>query len=356
LKRNPQVKIAIINDTHFGARGDSQLFFDYFMKFFDDVFFPYMKENNIKTIIHAGDLMDRRKFVNFSILSQVRSKFIDRLKEEGIKMHCILGNHDVYYRNTNSINSIRELFSDDLILYEDPAVVNFDGLDIALLPWVNKSNGEKSVEFIKTASAPILIGHLELEGYEVMRGVNFNGGGTDPGIFSRYERVFSGHFHCRQEKGNVYYMGTQYQITFSDLNETKGFHVLDTDTRDIEFIENPHKMFHTMTYDDTEGPIDTANIKGMKHLKDSYVKLFVENKKHPYSFDRFMDLLYESGVSKITIVEDFEQSSWTKEEILDLAQDTVTLINNEIDSIEEVEDKDRMKRLIKDLYMESLSL
>jgi len=348
-----QVKIALINDTHFGARGDSQLFFDYFMKFFDNVFFPYVKENNIDTVIHAGDLMDRRKFVNFSILNQVRNRFIDRLKEENIDFHCILGNHDVYYRNTNEVNSVRELFGNDIKLYETPEVVEFDGLSIAFLPWVNKENYNESVDFIKTASAPILLGHLELDGYEVMRGVDFQGG-MNSKLFDRYEKVLSGHFHCRQEKENVYYLGTQYQITFSDLAETKGFHILDTETRELEFIENPYKMFHTLRYNDEDGPMDTD--KTYPHLKGSYIKLFVESKKHPYSFDRFMDKLYESGVAKITVVEEIVDSEWTKEEIVDLAQDTVTLINNEIDSIDEVEDKARMKKLIKDLYMESLSL
>ena len=348
------VKIALINDTHFGARGDSQLFFNYFMRFFNEVFFPYIKEHDIKTIIHAGDLMDRRKFVNFNILNQVRTQFINRLREENIDLHCILGNHDVYYRNTNMVNSIRELFNEDLNLYETPEVVNFGGLDIALLPWVNKENEEESIKFIKNAPAPILIGHLELRGYDVMRGVKFDGG-MNSNIFDRYEKVLSGHFHCRQEKDNVYYMGTQYQITFADLNETKGFHILDTDTRELEFVENPLKMFHTLRYNDNAGPIDIVNID-TSYLKDSYIKLFVESKKHPYGFDRFMDKLYESGVAKITIVEDIIDSEWTKEEIVDLAQDTVTLINNEIDLIDEVEDKTKMKKLIKDLYMESLSL
>jgi len=347
------MKIALINDTHFGARGDSQLFFDYFMKFFDEVFFPYLEENNIHTVIHAGDLMDRRKYVNFSILNQVRTRFMDKLHDQGVNLHCILGNHDVYYRNTNMVNSIRELFDGDLNLYDTPQVVDFDGLSIALLPWVNKENQEESMQFIKSASAPILIGHLELYGYDVMRGVKFDGG-MNPNVFDRYEKVLSGHFHCKQESGNVYYMGTQYQITFADLNETKGFHVLDTQTREIEFIENPFKMFHTIIYNDEkndyEGDLNTKN------LKDSYVKLFVETKKKPYTFDRYVEKLYSAGVAKITIVEELIDSQWTKEEIVDLAQDTVTLINNEIDSIEEVEDKDRMKRLIKDLYMESLSL
>ncbi len=350
------MKICLLNDTHFGARGDSQLFFDYFMKFFDDVLFPYLKENEIKTILHAGDFMDRRKYVNYSILNQVRKRFIDRLKEEGIDFHCIVGNHDVYYRNTNEVNSLRELFFDDFTLYEEPTVVNFDGLDLALLPWINKTNYDESVEFIKTASAPILIGHLELNGYQVLHGIQYQGGnGMDPNLFNRYEQVYSGHFHCRQEKDNIYYFGTQYQITFADLNDTKGFHVLDTDTRELEFIENPFKMFHTLTYNDKDGPVDVDALD-VSHLKDTYVKLFVEYKKHPYSFDQYMDRLYDVGVSKLTIVEDVTDDELTDEDSVDLAQDTVTLINNEIDSMEEVEDKDKMKRLIKDLYMESLSL
>lgn len=350
------MKICLLNDTHFGARGDSQLFFDYFMKFFDDVLFPYLKENEIKTILHAGDFMDRRKYVNYSILNQVRKRFIDRLKEEGIDFHCIVGNHDVYYRNTNEVNSLRELFFDDFTLYEEPTVVNFDGLDLALLPWINKTNYDESVEFIKTASAPILIGHLELNGYQVLHGIQYQGGnGMDPNLFNRYEQVYSGHFHCRQEKDNIYYFGTQYQITFADLNDTKGFHVLDTDTRELEFVENPFKMFHTLTYNDKDGPVDVDALD-VSHLKDTYVKLFVEYKKHPYSFDQYMDRLYDVGVSKLTIVEDVADDELTDEDSVDLAQDTVTLINNEIDSMEEVEDKDKMKRLIKDLYMESLSL
>ena len=352
------MKIAILNDTHFGARGDSQLFFDYFMKFFNDVFFPYMDKNNIKTVIHAGDLMDRRKFVNFSILNQVRKNFMDVIAEKNIDFHCILGNHDVYYRNTNEINSVKELFSHDINIYESPKVVNFDGLDIALLPWVNKENEEESLEFIRTAAAPILIGHLELDGYEVLRGVKFkpiSGNGMSPSLFSRYEKVLSGHFHCRQERGNIYYMGTQYQITFADLYEPKGFHVFDTDTREIEFIENPHRMFYAIDYDDADAVPTELLQADYSEYKDAFVRVVIHNRKNPYSFDRFMEKLYESGVSKITTIEDNHDVSTDEEDLLDLAQDTVTLINNEIDAMEEVEDKGRMKKLIKDLYMESLS-
>ena len=349
-----QVKIALINDTHFGARGDSQLFFNYFIKFFDEVFFPYIKEHNITTVIHAGDLMDRRKYVNFNILHQVRREFIDKFREEDIELHCILGNHDIYYRNTNTVNSIRELFGHDLKLYEKPTVINFDGLDIALLPWVNKENIDESLKFIRNVAAPILIGHLELQGYDVIRGVKYHLG-MKADLFNRFERVYTGHFHCKQSRGNIDYLGTQYQITFADLEEPKGFHVLDTETRDIEYIENPNKMFHKLVYNDSD---DSFKIKDIDFsiYKDTYVKLFIESKNQPVKYNNFMDLLEGSGVAKITIVEDVDNSDWTKEEIVDLTQDTVTIINNEIDEMKEIEDKSKMKRIIKDLYMESLAI
>jgi DNA repair exonuclease SbcCD nuclease subunit len=348
------MKIALLNDTHWSARGDSQIFIDYFMKFFDDIFFPYLEENDITTIIHAGDFMDRRKFVNFNSLHQVRTRFIDKLHMKNITMHCIIGNHDVYYRNTNRVNSLQELFSNDMTIYDEPQVVNFDGLNIALLPWVNKENYDESVQFIKTANAPILIGHLELDGYHVMRGVEYHGG-MDASLFKRYEQVLSGHFHCRQEKDNIYYLGTQFQITFSDLMEQKGFHILDTETREVEFIPNPLKMFIELNYNDEDGPFD-LNKFDYNSLKDNYVRVIVDSKNHPYSFDRFIDRLYDAGVSKITIVEEAMDISDDDEELVDLAQDTVTLINKEVDVLDEVKDKDKMKKIIKDLYMESLSI
>ena len=98
------MKIAIINDTHFGARADSQVFTDYFFKFFEEQFFPYLKENDIKTVFHLGYLMDRIKFVNFNTLNNTRKRFLEPLENMGVKTHVILGNHDTYYKNTNDLS------------------------------------------------------------------------------------------------------------------------------------------------------------------------------------------------------------------------------------------------------------
>ena len=352
------MKIALITDTHFGARNDSQIFTDHFMKFYNDIFFPYLEENDIKTLIHLGDLVDRRKYINYVTLNSIRRDFIFRLGDMGVDTHIIIGNHDTYYKNTNRINAVQELFTTsegkyEPWIYDEPVIKTFDGLDIFFVPWICPENVQKTMKMLTDTTAQILMGHLEVTGYSMYKGLVCEHG-LNKNVFNKFYMVLSGHFNYKNGDGNIQYLGTPYELMWSDADDIKGFYIFDTDTRDLEFIANPYKMFHTLRYNDEDGPVDTEQT--YPHLKDTYIKLFVESKKHPYSFDRFMDKLYESGVAKITIVEEIVDSEWTKEEIVDLAQDTVTLINNEIDGIEEVEDKPRMKKLIKDLYMESLSL
>jgi len=348
------LKLAIINDTHFGARNDNQLFLDQSFQFFEEQFFPYCLENGITKVLHLGDFLDRRKFVNFNTLAQVRSRFISKLKEHGIEVHCILGNHDTYYRNTNRINSIRELFSDmeNFYLYEDPIELTFDSLKIAMVPWINKTNSKEMIDFIKNSKAPIVAGHFELDGYEVLRGVKYEGG-LDDKLFSRYEMVLSGHFHIKNSKNNVHYLGTQYQLTFSDLNVKKGFHTLDTETRELRFVENPKILFHSITYDEKEDMLE----RDYSMYENSFVKVYVFEKSNPYLFDKFLDKLYDVKVSSLTIIEDMGVD--IGEDVgIDVSKDTVSIMNDEIDTLTNVPDdqKSRIKNLMRELYMESLSL
>jgi len=345
------LKIAIVCDTHFGARNDSPLFVDYFLSFFETQFFPYLRKNNITEVIHLGDLMDRRKFVNFLTLSEVRKRFISYFDSKEFNLHCILGNHDTYYKNTNDINSIHQLFAGSRInIYEKPTDLKFGSLDIALVPWINKENYEDTVNFIKTTSSPFIMGHFELNGFEVLRGVKHQEG-MSPDMLSKFETVYSGHFHCKQTEKNVSYLGTPYQITFSDLREKKGFHVLDTETRELEFIENSNKMFYTIVYNDTNDMLQT----NFSQYKNCYIKLIVENKSKPYIFDKFLDSLYNNAVASVNIIEE-NLLELSNEQTVDNTKDTLTIINLEIDAMEEVENKNKLKKIIHDLYVESLSI
>ena len=93
------MKIALITDTHFGARGDSIQFDEYFKKFYSEIFFPELQRRGIKTLIHLGDVFDRRKYINFNILKSCREYFFDQLAKHDIVCHMIAGNHDTYIKN-----------------------------------------------------------------------------------------------------------------------------------------------------------------------------------------------------------------------------------------------------------------
>ena len=346
------MKIALITDTHFGIRNDSPLFVDHFLKFFEDVFFPYLDKHNITEVIHLGDLLDRRKFVNFYVLSQVKKRFFTPFNEGKYNLHCIIGNHDTYYRNTNDLNSVCELFNKDkIIIYDTPQIVSICDVNFAFVPWINKSNEEESLKFIKKAKADILMGHLELKGYQVLRGVKSEEG-IDSSLFSRYDMVLSGHFHCRHEDGNIKYLGTPYQMTISETNERKGFHVLDCSSRELEFIENPYRIYHSIRYDDRNNDMNKIDFTP---YKDGYIKLFVDNKTKPSMFEKFLENLYSLPTSSVTIMEENNGIELDKDTAVDTTKDTLTIINDEIDLLMEVANKDKLKKIVHDLYLESIN-
>lgn len=352
------MKIALINDTHAGARGDNPLFNEYFFKFWENTFFPYLKENNITQICHLGDVVDRRKFINFVTLSSWRHRFFDVLKREDISMDVIVGNHDVTYKNTNEINAMHELFDhyDNINVLIEPRDVIYDGLSVAMVPWINASNYEQSLEFLKTTKSEVVFGHFEIAGFEMDRG-NICHTGMNKNTFDRFDMVLSGHFHHKSTNDNISYLGNQYEITWADYNDQRGFHVFDTETRELTFIPNPYKMFHRISYDDTIQDFEFWKEYDYNELKDSYLKVVVVNKQNPYLFDNVIDNLYRASVADIAIVEDFTDTSLeVDEDIINQAEDTITILNTYIDGLTLNVEPVKLKNIMRELYVESLNI
>mgnify|MGYP000120786800 CR=1 FL=1 len=353
------MKIVLLNDTHFGARNDSLIFDDYFHKFYDKIFFPYIKEHNIKTLIHLGDVVDRRKYINYRIAHNFRHKFLQRLWDEKIDTHIIVGNHDIYFRNTNKINAVQELCTtpDGLHepwIYEEPKVVDFDGLKILMLPWINPENEEHSLKTLETAHADILIAHLDLNGYQMTNGV-FQTHGYDRSIVSRFEKVITGHFHKKSDDGQVFYLGCQSEMTWSDYDNQKGFHIFDTATRELERIVNPYTIYKKIYYDDTENDYTKHDVS---QYKEHYVKLIVVNKKDLYKFDMFVDRLLMADAFDVKIIEDFSEldASNVSDDIVENTEDTMTLLEKYINELDVTLDKNRLKNTMKALYNEAQDL
>lgn len=350
------MKLCLLGDTHFGARSDALSLHDYYEKFYANVFFPYLEENGIDTVVQFGDLFDRRKYVNFVTLSRSRQYFFDELAKRNIKLDVFVGNHDTFYKNTNDINSpeLLLLAYDNISVYSDPVVKTYDGLDIALLPWVNSGNYSKCIDFINDTSAQILFGHLELAGFEMYRGA-FNDHGMDAKLFDKFDVVCTGHYHHRSSRGNIHYLGTPYEMTWSDYQDPRGFHIMDTDTRDLTFIQNPYRMFNKIHYDDTSKEMSEVVDINYEEYKNTFIKVIVHNKSNPYWFDMFIDKLEKTGVEDIQVVEDHLNLNLEDDsDIVNEAEDTLTILRKVVDGLDTRVAKKDLDSFLTTLYTEAM--
>ena len=350
------MKIAILNDTHCGVRNSSDIFLNNSAEFYDKVFFPYCIENNIKQIVHLGDYYDHRKFINFKALNHNRKHFLNKLRENKMLMDIIPGNHDTYYKNTNDLNSLKELlgyFMNEIHIIMQPTVMSYGNLKLALLPWINAENYEESVNFVKSCKADILGGHLELNGFDLMRGVK-NTHGMDHKIFSKFEMVLTGHFHTKSNKDNIHYLGSQLEFTWSDAHDNKYFHVLDTDTRELTPVHNPYTLFEKIYYDDTT--TDYTNFDATI-CDNKFVKVIVSNKTDMFTFDRFIDKIQNQKIHELKIAENFNEfigENVADEEVS--LDDTSTLLDTYVESVDTELDKERLKIGMRNLLDEAGAL
>lgn len=355
------MKIALVADTHWGARNDNTAFAEYFEKFFTNIFFPYLKDNNINTIIHLGDVVDRRKYINYQTQAHMQKVFIDPIIENDYTMHTIIGNHDTFYKNTNEINSMQQLYGTSgyskIKWYDNkPAVLNFDGCDIMLLPWLCSNNVEPFLNQVSETTAQVLFGHLELKGFEMYRGA-INDHGFDSSLFNKFDIVCSGHFHHKSTVGNINYLGSPYEITWSDFDDPRGFHIFDTDDRSIEFIKNPYTMFNKMFYDDKDKNMEYVVNQDYERLANSYVKVIIKHKINPYWFDMFMEKLEKVNPIHIQVVEDHLNLDLdSDDDIISEAEDTMTILHKYIDNLEVNVNKTHLETTIKELYSDALSV
>lgn len=351
------MKLCILGDTHFGARGDSLDFHNYFKKFYDEIFFPYLVENKINVVVQMGDLFDRRKFINFNSLYLSRKYFFNKLKENNINLYTLIGNHDVAFKNTLEVNSPSLLLNeyDNVFLIEDFHTEIFEGVSVDIVPWICSDNEEEIFQKIKNSKSQICFGHFEIDGFEMDRG-NVHQGGLDRKTLSKYDIVLSGHFHHKSSSDNITYVGTPYEMTWSDYNDPKGFHIFDTETRDMEFVKNTFSVFHKIMYDDTSHDFEYWKAYDFSKYKETYVKLVVLNKQNPFLFEHVLDNLYKVGVSDLSIVEDFSDSViGDDQDIIDQAEDTLTILSKYIDNLELDVESDKLKTVMRELYVEALN-
>jgi len=342
------MKVAIITDQHFGARKGSKFLHEYFKKFYDEVFFPYLEESGIKTVIDMGDTFDNRRSIDLWSLEWAKENYYDRLEKLGVTVHTIVGNHTAYYKDTNSINSVDLLLKQykNVHVYSECTEVMIDRLQVLFIPWINAENTESSIESIKVSTSACAMGHLELNGFRAHRG-HVMEDGMDCTLFEKFERTFSGHYHTRSDNGRIFYLGNPYEMFWNDVNDPRGFTIFDTETLEHTHIENPYKLFHNIYYEDT--PLQLFKFK---EYEGKIVKVIVRKKTEPKQFEKFIDKLYSVGVQDMKIIENFQIHESEDFEV-DEEENTISILNRYIEESDLELDKGVVKKILQDLYRQS---
>ena len=329
------MKIAIITDQHFDARNSSLTFSNYFKKFYDEIFFPHLKHEKIDTILDLGDTFDRRKYVNFNILQETKTYYFDKIKAENIQLISLVGNHTSYFKNTLYPNTLRTLLSEyPITIVEEPIDMMFGNLKIALIPWICDDNRERILTHIKNSTAPICAGHFELSGFQMHKGSIPHKDGFNQNLLNNFQAIFSGHFHHRSNNGRIFYLGAPYEMTWADYDDPKGYHIFDTDTKQLDFFENPFKIFKKFEYDDTGMDVSEILNTDFSEFSNSYLKILVKNNSNPYTFDLFINAVEQYNPLDIQIFHDLVSFNTdepeTEEEITENIEDTLGMMKTYI--------------------------
>ena len=350
------MKIAILNDTHCGIRNSSQIFLDNSADFYKNIFFPECEKQGVTQIVHLGDYYDNRKVVNIKALNHNRKHFLNEMRKRGMTMDIVPGNHDTYFKNTNDMNSLKELlghFMNEVNIIMEPTVMEYGSLKMAMLPWMCQDNYDKSLEFITNCKADWLGAHLELNGFEMMRGVK-NTHGMSRDIFQKFELVLTGHYHVQSRQDNIWYLGSQMEFFWSDAHDQKYFTIVDTETRSLERIKNTYTLFEKIVYNDKEM---CYNNYDFKKLDKKFVKVVVVERNDTFAFDQFIDNIQSQDIYDLKISENFNEfiGANVNDEGLQV-DDTPQLMDDYVDGVDTDLDKDKIKLMMRDLMTQAQAL
>ena len=355
------MKIAILNDTHMGLRNSNRIFENELLKFFFEVFFPYLEHYKIKDIIIAGDVFDDRRSMNIRTLNTAR-QFFDYLEQKEIRTFITPGNHDLYFKSKIEPNSVQPLIEHykNIFYIGEPTDVTYEGVKFLLVPWICDENEDLALDKFKNSDAKILVTHADIQGSQHVPGIiSQHGYPTD--LFDHFYMVLNGHIHTRSSFNNIVNLGVQYQQNWSDLNQVKGFHVFETETMNLEFIPNPSTLYDKFYYDDdlVEGidPLQWVE-ENRERIENKFIKFVISNRKNRFLFEKFVQKLETIDKHELTFIDNdmysFEEQD-IDAEIFSQQKSTLHIIADCINEYDTKLNKEVILKFINQLYVESLN-
>jgi len=293
------MKIAFITDLHFGMKiKDIGSLIDYQLDYLENTFIPYLLENNISTVIIPGDVSHNRKYIQTDVFSKIKEHFFDILESKNIDTIILPGNHDNFYTNSSEIHS--GVFFENykyIKVVNEPVVMNFDGKKFLLTPWLSNDK-EKEVFYSMLNGLDVIVGHFELNGFEVVPGNKMTHGDDGMLLKNKAQYVISGHFHNRSQNDSIFYIGTPYQMSWNEYGNEKGFCVIDTDTMKLNFINNDNHLYHKIYYKDG---VDID----VKHYDKKICKVYIIEECDKAKYEKFIKELDEVTL-KYSVIDNTE--------------------------------------------------
>ena len=338
-------KILLIGDTHLGLGYPNKLdhFFKVSTEYFEKFLFPILnKLTKDDIIVHLGDLFDNRNIVPINILNYAQS-ILEKMSAI-CPVHIIIGNHDIYNKSDNQINSLKAYsYIPNVSVYETTTKISFNGKDILMMPWIE--NRKEQIDILKEYSGcEYLFCHSDLNGAKMhLTSVGHrNSDKIDVEEFSGYKHVYSGHIHLVQKNKNFTYVGSIHEMDRNDIDNQKGIFILDTDGELELFLPNNISPKFKKIYINKEEDIEMLTENVTKDWIDLFVSsnLLVNNRK----LRRKMELAIQEGsFSTVEYIDDIaseeEVVKTEANENLSINLDYGEYIKNYILSIEYGTDK-----------------
>lgn len=352
-------KYAFVTDTHLGCRGSSTIFREYFRWYYKEMFFPALKLEGVTTLFHGGDFFDNRNHVTLTDIDYVTEEFVPLLEEYGITLHIIPGNHDLAYKNTSKVSSLSILkTSEYVVVYEEPTLLDLDGMTLAMVPWINSENYESTDKWLRTLPNPqntTILGHFEISGCKMYKN-SVCDTGLEQSYFKDFKHVLSGHFHHPSKYGNIQYIGSAFHTTWQDYGDKRGYMVFDSENDEWVYHENVTCLFERVYYDELVHPeLSDAELSDL--CSHRYFELIVNESKDRSKLERLCDRIRSMSVHDFSIVDTtlFEVTYIDPEDAVETSStDTLGMLNDRIDSVEQEIDTQSVKDRMKTLYNSAL--
>jgi DNA repair exonuclease SbcCD nuclease subunit len=263
-------KVACISDIHLGVHQNSQTWHKIaldFARWLDNE----LTLRDIKDIIIAGDIFHNRHEIGVNTI-HCAYEFFDILSKYNIV--AITGNHDCYYKDKSDINSVSILSGyKNITVYQELTTQNVNGKKFVYCPW--------GIPIEEVPPCDVLIGHFEIVNFKMNSVKVCDHGLETDALIDKAKLIITGHFHYREHRkysnnSSILYLGSPHELDFGDRDQSKGLSILDTDTLEIEFVENKvtpkHKKIKIS--DLLDGKIALENISS--ELQNNFVSLCVD--------------------------------------------------------------------------------